>query len=188
MEDNVSLFDMRQNDEVDNIMEEIKESVEVSKEEDKIIQEIVNSNVKTSVGTYDINGGEIKTNFYSKQEVDTKLTDIIDDVYDRFEVYDNDIKEFDILIERLEKRIKSIQESNIQNNQAIIKEIESIYVAISSLKQSAANMEHRQNKAFKENLKLKDRLKTMTLRMNITDTILILSIIAYTIRFLTLGM
>lgn len=189
MEENVSLFDMRQNDEVDGIMEEIKESVEVSKEEDKIIQEIVNSNVKTSVGTYDLNCCKIEPNLYTKQEVDTKITKIVDGIYDTFRDHDNDIKDLNVLIKRLEKAMKPIQEDNVKNYQTILEEIESTYAEILFLiEQNAAHIEHRQNKAFKENLKLKDKLKAITLRMNITDTILILSIIAYTIRFLTLGM
>ena len=181
MEDNVSLFETPQIDEVDNVMEEIKESVEVSKEEDKILQEIVNSNIKTAIGTYDY---KVESSCYTKQEINKKFATVTDKLDD----YNNDIKDVTSSIEDLEKSIKSIQEDNIENNQIILKEIESANAAISSLKQSAASMEHRQNKVFKENLKLKDKLKAMTLRMNITDTILILSIIAYTIRFLTLGM
>ena len=191
MEDEFSLFNENISDEVDCLLEEIKDSVKADDEASSIVEEIKKSSeVKTAAiesdSIFQVTDAHISSSVYYKDELNEKFSDIHDDI----EQLQDGLGLIDGYLYSLDDYLDSIEEYQ-NNNEKVIASIDSkislANAAISSLENRAASIDHRQNNLFKENLALKDRLATMKKRINITDIILAASIIAYTIRFLTLG-
>ena len=191
MENDVSLFNENVKDEVDSMIEEIKDSVKVDDEASFIVEEIKKSSeIKTTTietnPIFQVTKAPVSSSVCYKDELNKKFNDISSDISDLERDY-NLIEDWLEAVSNEVISLESYKRENKKSIEIIRYKINEANAAISGLENRAASIEHRQNNLFKENLALKDRLATMKKRINITDIILAASIIAYTIRFLTLG-